>query len=72
MTPMKCPYCQADLSYEQNGKTYSHVIGVQIDGVYDGVLFWQCPFCGNQWPRFEIGDRLRDEAIRHIRLNTGP
>lgn len=32
---------------------YSRVIGVEVPGVYDGVLFYRCPDCGIEWDRFE-------------------
>lgn len=47
-----CPHCDADLS---NNRT----TGVEIWGVYDGVLFWRCPDCGGSWHRWTPNDRLR-------------
>lgn len=29
-----------------------HKIGIQIQGVYDGVLFWRCSYCDHEWHRF--------------------
>lgn len=57
-----CPINGCRLDYEQNGKQYSHGIGVVIRGVYDGTLFWECPFCGGRWHRFGEGDPLRARA----------
>lgn len=31
---------------------FSQKIGHEIPGVYDGVLYWACPFCGGKWHRF--------------------
>lgn len=30
-------------------------IGRVVKGVYDGVLYWTCAFCGHNWHRFEEG-----------------
>lgn len=52
-----CEHCGANLRGEPvpgtTGRFYSRRIGVEVRGVYDGVLFWQCPDCGgktNRWP----------------------
>ena len=37
---------------EDGSRYYSKVIGMEIRGVYDGVLFWICPVCGECWHRF--------------------
>lgn len=31
---------------------FSRKIGVEVPGVYDGVLYWQCPDCGWRWHRW--------------------
>lgn len=61
-----CPHCRADLAYEVDGKTYSRGIGVEIQGVYDGVLFWRCPDCGHDWHRWPEGDSLRARAEQYM------
>lgn len=33
--------------------TPTTVIGVEIQGVYDGVLFWACPDCHGTWNRWD-------------------
>lgn len=43
-----------------------HTIGVTVAGVYDGVLFWECPFCQGRWHRFKPGDRLYERAVQLI------
>lgn len=30
---------------------YSRKIGVEVMGLYDGVAYWRCPDCGDEWPR---------------------
>jgi hypothetical protein len=50
---------------EWDGKTpryYSQKIGIEIQGVYDGVLFWNCPFCDHKWHRWPEGHHLRRKA----------
>ena len=38
--------------YEEGVTHYSRMIGVEVPGVYDGVLYWACPDCGARWHRF--------------------
>lgn len=42
--------------------------GIQVRGVYDGILIWQCPFCQYMWPRFseEFWERLHIKALQII------
>jgi len=47
-----CPHCQADLTYEVDGKKYSSLIGLEIQGGYDGISYWACPKCKVVWDRF--------------------
>lgn len=60
-----CPECKESLQgkripqayidegfYSPDAKYYRREIGVEIWGVYDGVLFWQCPDCGFAWARY--------------------
>lgn len=49
MTPYQCPHCQADLRYDGD---YSRAIGIEIRGVYDGALYWRCPYCQKSWHRW--------------------
>lgn len=30
---------------------FGRQIGVEVSGVYDGVLYWMCPDCGGRWHR---------------------
>lgn len=46
-------------------------IGVEIRGVYDGVLYWKCPDCGRAWNRWEKNTRLYEAAQLHVdRVNA--
>jgi len=41
------------------------VLGVEVDRVYDGVLFWQCMACGYPFQRFD-DKKMRALAEPHI------
>ena len=41
------------------------VVGVEVKGVYDGVLFWACNACKHRWHRFAEG-RLRWRAVPFV------
>ena len=49
----ECRHCGADQEHKVGDRLYYHTIGVEISHVYDGVLFWACPFCGGTWDRQE-------------------
>ena len=36
----QCPVCKI------------HLIGIEIQGGYDGISYWDCPNCGRRWDRF--------------------
>lgn len=38
---------------------FSRVMGHEVSGVYDGILFWTCPDCNHAWPRFWGADDRR-------------
>lgn len=51
-----CPECgggQGDEIPGRPGEYYSKVVMVEIRGVYDGGLFYMCPFCGHTWHRWK-------------------
>lgn len=54
-----CPRC---------GLERAQVYGVEVRGVYDGVLYWQCPApsCGHAWHRFSEGHHLRRRAEGYV------
>ena len=45
------------------------LVGVEIQGVYDGVLVWQHVGCGHRWPRFASG-RLHDLAVDWLAVQS--
>jgi hypothetical protein len=71
-----CPACDADLQGEEIPQADRHYfgdathfqrrIGVEVSGVYDGVLFWKCPDCGHAWHRWPEGNCLRADAEQYI------
>ena len=57
-----------------DGKTpeyFFRTIGVEIPGIYDGTLFWQCPDCDKKWHRFPEGSRLRRRAEPYVNMTRG-
>lgn len=73
-----CPHCGSNLRGEPipqeyrdkgwygDGTHYSRMIGHEISGIYDGVLFWSCPDCGGRWHRFPVGDSLWFKAEPYV------
>jgi len=57
--PTECPSCGVSL-------VDNPVIGIEVQGVFDGVLFWQCPDCGAQWHRFDLTSRQYHVAAKHM------
>lgn len=71
---MNCPHCNTDLRGAEipnrPGEHYGRELGVNIPGIYDGVLYWQCPDCGGRWHRFAADQpyyaRLRQRAEPYV------
>jgi hypothetical protein len=54
--PPGCPHCFTDPA---------NWVGVEIRGVYDGVLYWECMRCHRATPRhFPTGSRHRQHSER--------
>jgi hypothetical protein len=51
-----CPNCG-----ESDGQK---IVGVELQGVYDGVAYWACMACGNRWHRFDPPGRIYDAVQR--------
>jgi hypothetical protein len=63
-----CPRCHTNLTGDRG---HSRVLGIEVWGVYDGVLYWQCPDCEWSWPRdFEIESRLRQSIAAADEANA--
>lgn len=56
---MDCPYCHREIAL-------GTLIGVEIAGVFPGVLFWQCPHCDGRWHRWVEGSALAKAADPHV------
>jgi len=67
-----CKFCDADLRgepipqkyidaghYPKGSTHYSRLIGIEIQGGYDGISYWKCPDCKAQWDRF-TGERVEE------------
>lgn len=63
---MKCENCDFEFSYTVDGREYSHEIGVEIQGVYDGALFWMCPRCEHKRHRWPENDFRHARAERYM------
>ena len=43
--------------------TRTDVWGIEIPGIYDGVLYWTCAYCEYAWPRmFPENFRLSEQS----------
>ncbi|MGE0025677.1 MAG: hypothetical protein AB7O78_01560 [Thermoleophilia bacterium] len=71
-----CPRCGSAWGYPGgDGRTYTHLIAVEVRGVYDGVAYWRCPYCPAAWHRFAVNDYRRDrleQAIAQWPLEAQP
>jgi hypothetical protein len=52
-----CPICSERWGTE-NG--YSKLIGIEDRKLYDGISFWQCPFCKTTWDRW-TGEIVKED-----------
>lgn len=43
----------------------SETIGVEIQGVYDGICYWLCRACGHREHRFDPPGRIYDAVERY-------
>lgn len=71
-----CPHCgtsqqgkeipEADRQYYGYVTHGSRTIGIEVRGVYDGVLYWACPDCRGTWHRWPEGHYLHKRAAKYI------
>lgn len=74
----RCPMCFTNLRGalipdSDPPQYYSHLEGIEIPGIYDGVLFWQCPYCDGRFHQFREGTDLWREAhpyVRRLQVDT--
>lgn len=50
-----CPRC-----------SFVHIVGIEVPGVYDGILYWGCPACNFRWHHWPDGHYLRPRAEPHV------
>jgi hypothetical protein len=78
-----CPVCGADVRGPEispqrhyGGKTHiSRLLGLELQGHYDGTAQWVCPDCYATWPRVGIPltpDMQEAIALDLAQLNTRP
>lgn len=39
-----------------------NIVLVEVQGIYDGALYFQCQHCPTAWHRFPKGDYIREKA----------
>lgn len=52
-----CPECQSE-----------NVVGIEYQGLYDGVVEWLCQRCKHAWPRFDEDD-FRTKKLHKMKEN---
>lgn len=67
----ECPYCFIDLRGSQLPGTdppqyYSKLMGIEVPGLYDGILYYECPSCQGKMHRFRKGTRERKLAEVYV------
>lgn len=76
MVAKNCPVCgkgQGPEIPDRPGEHYSEILAVEIWGVYDGTLFYMCPYCHHKWHRFKPEDgRLYEQACRFVEDGNWP
>jgi hypothetical protein len=66
-----CPHCGRSLE-DPDLPDYELAVGVEIQGVYDGVLYWAdlgeggCGGAWNRWPDTEYWKRLHNTAQVYV------
>jgi hypothetical protein len=64
-----CPHCNGSLVDDRPGPTGQRgwrTIGIEVLGVYDGILYWMCPDCSGTWHRWPEGHHLRIRAQGYV------
>ncbi len=74
----ECPFCKCDLRgepilkknrrfYPPGATHYSRLLGIEIQGGFDGVSYWECPDCLRVWDRF-TGKEVFKSRTRRLRI----
>lgn len=67
-----CPHCTAnligELASDYYGKPYYPrlAFGHEEPGIYDGILYWSCPFCRGTWHQFDKSYGRRYQAAQRF------
>jgi len=77
--PDNCPHCGVSLIgeplpsslYGGNETPWRREVGCEVQGAFDGVLFWKCPDCGGTWQRFDLTSPLHHVAKKYMRGKQG-
>ena len=63
---LMCPNCEASAA---------DICGIEVRGVYDGVLFWICDLCGLAWSRdwrhYERRSSIAEQMVGQINAERG-
>lgn len=68
LTTRSCDGCGEDLTYFVSGTQYSRAVGIEVRGVYDGVLFYahtrESGGCGFAWHRWQEAEARQNFGYR--------
>ena len=74
--PKICPHCKVSLAGKEipekdrhlfGGATnFSRIVGIEVSGIYDGILYWECPDCNGRWHRWPEGTWQRKTARIYV------
>lgn len=48
------------------------IFAVEVQGVYDGGLFWACDHCGHRWHRWPPSHHLHALAAQYVEGGRDP
>lgn len=63
----KCPHCDDYHDYQaEDGQVYTGIIGVEVMGEYDGILYYCCPVTYQAFPRQFKQDDLNRQSAKAV------
>lgn len=60
----RCPHCGSNQRTDDG--EYRRTFMIEIRGLYDGGLFYECPDCQGRWHRWPEGHMLRRKADPYV------
>lgn len=60
MSAPLCPKCKGNTA----------IVGVEVQGVYDGILYWLCE-CGHAFHRWPVGTWQHDATVAYLNPLAG-